>query len=190
MEGNKSSGAHVIPKYLELKEDLEEKTNAAHESDALYRCTVQWRNESPSDTTDPKGLMARLALLNKKTPSAQEHELQLFLTADLTFKTEDIVDQDFPLRWWKSHSNLYPTLAVMARSYLATSASSCCVERLFSAAADVCSNSRGRLLSATMSRSVNSLMWLREDIPLTGAFETAGKVLTDLIPKKKNKKSM
>ncbi|KAI9606329.1 hypothetical protein KEM48_001927 [Puccinia striiformis f. sp. tritici PST-130] len=175
MEGNKSSGAHVIPKYLELKEDLEEKTNAAHESDALYpmycamakrvskylneamacdslvlatlvhpcyritlfilvfgqesaevaRCnelieaefarikeTISTKaaglqtlipdtQQKQVTTTDPKGLMARLALLNKKTPSAQEHELQLFLTADLTFKTEDIVDQDFPLRWWK-----------------------------------------------------------------------------------------
>ncbi|KAH9446484.1 hypothetical protein Pst134EA_030401 [Puccinia striiformis f. sp. tritici] len=36
MEGNHSSGAHVIPKYLELKEDLAEKLNAAHKSDALY----------------------------------------------------------------------------------------------------------------------------------------------------------
>ncbi|KNE96929.1 hypothetical protein PSTG_09798 [Puccinia striiformis f. sp. tritici PST-78] len=134
--------------------------------------------------------MARLALLNKKTPSAQEHELQLFLTADMTFRTEDITDQDFPLKWWKSHSNLYPTIAIMARSYLATSASSCAVERLFSAASDVCSNSRGRLLSATMSRSVNSLMWLREDIPLTGSFETAGKILSDLIPKKKTNKKL
>ncbi|KAI9609779.1 hypothetical protein KEM48_002725 [Puccinia striiformis f. sp. tritici PST-130] len=60
--------------------------------------------------------MARLALLNKKTPSAQEHELQLFLTADMTFRTEDITDQDFPLKWWKSHSNLYPTIAIIAEA--------------------------------------------------------------------------
>ncbi|KAI7935644.1 hypothetical protein MJO28_016515, partial [Puccinia striiformis f. sp. tritici] len=35
------------------------------------------------------------------TPSAQEHELQLFLTANLTFKCEDIADQNFALQWWK-----------------------------------------------------------------------------------------
>ncbi|POV95693.1 hypothetical protein PSHT_15522 [Puccinia striiformis] len=259
MEGNHSSGAHVIPKYLELKEDLEE-TMRVSKAMHCTRCTVQWRNGSQSispkrwlrrsstvqpidsgefarikekvsskaagllktltpDTqqkqstsTNSKGLMACLALLNKKTPLAQEHELQLFLTADMTFRTEDITDQDFPLKWWKvclSHlpplvlhvehkTDLnnsvslqpYPTIAIMARSYLATSASSCAVERLFSAASDVCSNSRGRLLSATMSRSVNSLMWLREDIPLTGSFETAGKILSDLIPKKKTNKKL
>ncbi|KAH9443208.1 hypothetical protein Pst134EB_027559 [Puccinia striiformis f. sp. tritici] len=50
---------------------------------------------------DSKGLMARLALLNKKKPSAQEHELQSFLTADLAFKADDIKDPDFPLKWWK-----------------------------------------------------------------------------------------
>ncbi|KAI9602675.1 hypothetical protein H4Q26_001967 [Puccinia striiformis f. sp. tritici PST-130] len=36
MEGNHSSGAHVILKYLELKEDLEEKTMACLKSNALY----------------------------------------------------------------------------------------------------------------------------------------------------------
>ncbi|POW06947.1 hypothetical protein PSTT_08635 [Puccinia striiformis] len=63
--------------------------------------------QKQATTNDPKGLMACLAMLNKKTPSAQEHELQLFLTANLTFKTEDIAHQDFPLRWWK-RSSLVP----------------------------------------------------------------------------------
>ncbi|POW05309.1 hypothetical protein PSTT_09760 [Puccinia striiformis] len=174
-EGNHLSGAHVIPKYLELKEDLEEKTNGCHESDALYpmycamakrvskyltkalacdslvlamlvhpcyritlfvlvfgqessevaRCNQLIQGEfarikerislkaaglktltpdtqqKQSTSTDSKGLMACLALLNKKTPSAQEHELQLFLTADMTFSPEDITHPDFPLKWWK-----------------------------------------------------------------------------------------
>jgi hypothetical protein len=34
--------------------------------------------------------MALLALLNKKTLPAQEHALQLYLSADLMFKPEDI----------------------------------------------------------------------------------------------------
>ncbi|POW03847.1 hypothetical protein PSTT_10799 [Puccinia striiformis] len=224
MEGNHSSGAHVIPKYLELRRTWKRrqcvsrkrctvpdvlcngetglkvshrsgefariKEKVSSKAAGLLKTLTPDTQQKQSTTTDSKGLMARLALLNKKTPSAQEHELQLFLTADMTFRTEDITDQDFPLKWWKSHSNLYPTIAIMARSYLATSASSCAVERLFSAASDVCSNSRGRLLSATMSRSVNSLMWLREDIPLTGSFETAGKILSDLIPKKKTNKKL
>ncbi|KAH9462365.1 hypothetical protein Pst134EB_006263 [Puccinia striiformis f. sp. tritici] len=180
MKGNHSSGAHVIPKYLELKEELEDKKHAAVESDALYPmwCAMLKRTEKYLDeamacdslilatlvhpcfrlslftlvfgqgsdeydrcnslitqefarfkdkittqaaglgkstpeakqkeTTgaDSKGLMARLALLNKKKPSAQEHELQSFLTADLAFKADDIKDPDFPLKLWKIHSNL------------------------------------------------------------------------------------
>ncbi|POW14793.1 hypothetical protein PSTT_02593 [Puccinia striiformis] len=105
---------------------------------------------SSSASTDSTGLMARLASLNKKKPSAQE--LQSFLTADLVFKAYGITDWQLPLRWWKAHSTLYPTIALMARSYLAASAGSCAVERLFSAASDVCSNSWGRLLPTTMSR--------------------------------------
>ncbi|KAA1097044.1 hypothetical protein PGTUg99_003524 [Puccinia graminis f. sp. tritici] len=238
MEGDHPSGAHVIPKYLELKEDLEEKKNAATESDALYPmyCAMLKRVEkyleeamacdslvlatilhpcyrislltlvygqdsievdrynkliqgeftriketgstqatslqkkpttstnpkdSTSGSTDPKGLMARLASLNKKTPSAQEHELQLYLSANLMFKPEDITHHGFALQWWKKHCHLYPNVATLAQRYLATSASSCSVERLLSAASDVCNNSRGSMLPKTMSQSVSSLMWLR-----------------------------
>ncbi|POW17948.1 hypothetical protein PSTT_00171 [Puccinia striiformis] len=72
----------------------------------------------------------------------------------------------------------------MVWSYLATSASSCAVERLFSTASDVCSSSRGSLLPATMSCSVSSFMWRRKGISLSGAFKTAGKALSELVPKK------
>ncbi|POV94199.1 hypothetical protein PSTT_16977, partial [Puccinia striiformis] len=184
MKGNHSSGAHVIPKYLELKEELEDKKQAAVEKKYLdeamacdslilatvvhpcfrlslftlvfgqdsdeYNCcnsliTQEFARFKDKITTqaaglgkstpeakqkettgaDSKGLMARLALLNKKKPSAQEHELQSFLTADLAFKADDIKDPDFPLKWWKIHPNLYPTVSAMAWSYLATSASCC-----------------------------------------------------------------
>ncbi|KAI7950256.1 hypothetical protein MJO29_008930, partial [Puccinia striiformis f. sp. tritici] len=54
---------------------------------------------SSSASTDSTGLMARLASLNKKKPSAQE--LQSFLTADLVFKAYGITDWQLPLRWWK-----------------------------------------------------------------------------------------
>jgi hypothetical protein len=85
----------------------------------------------------------------------------------------------------QANQEAYPTLAVMARAYLGTPASSCSVERLFSAAADVCSSSRGRMLPSTMSHCVSSLMWLREEVPLTGDFCEAGKALSSLIPNPK-----
>ncbi|KNE91199.1 hypothetical protein PSTG_15363 [Puccinia striiformis f. sp. tritici PST-78] len=53
------------------------------------------------------------------------------------------------------------------------------------AAADVCSSNRGRLLPSNMSHLVSSLMWLREDVPLTGEFLESGKAFKSLIPKKK-----
>jgi hypothetical protein len=36
MEGNSATGTHVIPKYLELKENLSEKLSLAMEKDSLY----------------------------------------------------------------------------------------------------------------------------------------------------------
>ncbi|KAH9459822.1 hypothetical protein Pst134EB_008045 [Puccinia striiformis f. sp. tritici] len=80
------------------------KEKVSSKAAGLLKTLTPDTQQKQSTTTDSKGLMARLALLNKKTPSAQEHELQLFLTADMTFRTEDITDQDFPLKWWKVFS--------------------------------------------------------------------------------------
>jgi hypothetical protein len=45
--------------------------------------------------------------------------------------------EDSPLAWWKQHGHLFPTLSLLARCYLATPATPCPVERLFSVAGQV-----------------------------------------------------
>ncbi|KAA1096762.1 hypothetical protein PGT21_027915 [Puccinia graminis f. sp. tritici] len=262
MEGNQGTGAHVIPKYLELKDQLSGKLDRSKGTDMLYpmyysmlgrvekylaeamdcetlklatilhpcyrmhlfelvfgsdsdevkECVkllnfrfLEYKekpvvsptrlNDPEPDITvignseaDPSSLMARLASRMTRKPSTPyENEIETFLKADLIFTSKEIHDKSTPLRWWKANCTTYPSLSRMARAYLGCTGSSCAVERLFSAASDVCSSRRGGLLPSTMSRCVSSLMWLREKVPLTGDFEEAGKALSALqpVPKKK-----
>ncbi|PLW17533.1 hypothetical protein PCANC_08004 [Puccinia coronata f. sp. avenae] len=97
---------------------------------------------------------------HQSTP--QENKVEAFLKACLKFSSQEIKLKSTPLTWWKNNCATYPTLAQMARAYLGCSGSSCAVERLFSAASDVCSSRQGGLLPSTMSHCVSSLMWLRD----------------------------
>lgn len=117
-----------------------------------------------------------------------------------------------PLGWWKvssfslllplyltmltlvvlvqEHQHRFPILAKLARDYLSVSATSCACERTFSAAADVCTPSRGGMLPKTMERLVGSQAWLKEGIIPDGDFAEAAKALQALIDSvgKKKKK--
>ncbi|POW19525.1 hypothetical protein PSHT_04527 [Puccinia striiformis] len=256
MEGNSATGAHVIPKYLELKESLTAKLLQAQMQDSLYpmyhamlkrveryldeamRCNtlviatvmhpcyrmhlfelafgpestevtkclslldrefqrVKQTQQQPTDPDPditvikrppglvPTSLMERLATRMVQKATLQGNEIEAYLNANISFEKGAIDHKTTPLKWWKANHLLYPTLAVLARAYLAVPGSSCAVERLFSAASDVCSSRRGSLLPSTMSHCVSSLMWLREDVLLDGDFEEAGKALKGLIPTKK-----
>ncbi|KAI9625045.1 hypothetical protein KEM48_008588 [Puccinia striiformis f. sp. tritici PST-130] len=79
------------------------------------------------------------------------------------------------LKWWKEHENKYVILSTLAKDYLGCIASSASVERTFSAAADVCSGNRGKLLPRTIETLVSSCLWLRDDIPLGVYFDNATK---------------
>ncbi|POV96722.1 hypothetical protein PSHT_11318 [Puccinia striiformis] len=258
MEGNQSTGAHIIPKYLELKESLANKLQNCREEDSLYPmyhamskrvekyldeamqchtlviatilhpCFRMYifelafgsrsleaskalqllrrefvhtkeslkrkqpaaqvsvdahviNNEQPL-ISQPQSLMVRLASRLKSNGTLEDDEITAYLNANLSFDEREMNNKATPLQWWKTNQHRYPTLAVMARAYLGSVGSSCAVERLFSAAADVCSSNRGRLLPSSMSHCVSSLMWLREEVPLTGSFAEAGKVINALRP--------
>ena len=74
------------------------------------------------------------------------NETQYFhVVSSLLFFTQEILQyqtrathtpmlKDNPLEWWKQHGHLLPTLARLARRYLAIPATSCPVERFFSVA--------------------------------------------------------
>jgi hypothetical protein len=59
-------------------------------------------------------------------------------------KTSDV------LQYWRDHESTFPTLAKMARDFLAIPATGVGVERLFNSARDVCHYRRGRLLPDTI----------------------------------------
>ena len=65
------------------------------------------------------------------------------------------------LMWWKVHAVRFPYLSRLARRYLAMSATSDSVERLFSVAGQVVTAKRARLDPST----VTLLVFLHEAIP-------------------------
>lgn len=88
----------------------------------------------------------------------------------------------------QEHAHHFPTLAKLARNYLAISATSCACERTFSAAADICTPSRGSMLPKTMERLAGSQAWMEEGIVPDGIFEEASQALDCYIAGLKNKK--
>jgi hypothetical protein len=65
--------------------------------------------------------------------------------------TDPVNLEDSPLAWWKQHGHLFPTLSRLARRYLATPATSCPVERLFSVAGQVDAAKRASLSSDNLT---------------------------------------
>lgn len=81
-------------------------------------------------------------------------ELKAFLEAPLVpFRA--LTDAGV-IRWWKDHSIMYPTLARMARDFLAIPGSSTASERQFSSARHIGTDFRNRL-SPTMFEAVQLL---------------------------------
>jgi hypothetical protein len=50
-----------------------------------------------------------------------------------------------PLHWWSTHQEIFPRLAILARKYLTSPATSTSSERVFSTAGDILSDTRNRL---------------------------------------------
>ena len=93
----------------------------------------------------------------------------------------------------QEHHQDFPALLLMARDYLACSATSASVERCFSAAADICAEDRGSLAPRTIERYVNSHQWLQKGYQANGDFQTAQSIITqgmdDLKTKNKRPKA-
>lgn len=56
-----------------------------------------------------------------------------------------IAADENPLEWWRKHQLIYPTLAALAKAYLATPPSSASSERMFSVVAKIYNKSRNSL---------------------------------------------
>ena len=83
-----------------------------------------------------------------------EKELSLYCSAEYIDRKED------PLAWWKGNKSRFPTLARIAREYLAIPAMSTPSERLFSAAGYISSQRRSRL----SGENLNQLVFLNKNL--------------------------
>ncbi|XP_065895773.1 zinc finger BED domain-containing protein 4-like [Dysidea avara] len=83
-----------------------------------------------------------------------EKELSLYCSAEYIDRKED------PLAWWKGNKSRFPTLARIAREYLAILAMSTPSERLFSAAGYISSQRRSRL----SGENLNQLVFLNKNL--------------------------
>ena len=72
------------------------------------------------------------------------------------------------LAWWKAHETSYPTLARMARDFLAIPASSVPSERVFSSATTLVSKKRTRLSDKTIRATLCLKEWSRKDFAPNG----------------------
>jgi hypothetical protein len=78
-------------------------------------------------------------------------------------------------------------LSLLAKDYLACSATSASVERCFSAAADICGRDRGSLAAQTIERCVSSHQWIAQGTKPDEDFKIAQGII-DLKTAEKNYK--
>ncbi|KAF4611808.1 hypothetical protein D9613_004630 [Agrocybe pediades] len=69
-----------------------------------------------------------------------------------------------PLVWWKQHEGSFPTVARMARDYLAIPATSVSVERTFSKSRHICSDLRMSMKAKTISEALLVKVWVGTDL--------------------------
>jgi hypothetical protein len=74
------------------------------------------------------------------------NELEAYLTSPL--EPWPTLPNAVLIKWWKDHSVVYPTLARMARDYLAVPGSSTASERQFSSARHISTDFRNRITPA------------------------------------------
>jgi hypothetical protein len=106
----------------------------------------------------PKTLTADLypGLSEIMIAADDEHEIDRYFAYPLLPQGTDI------LGWWKCTGKMtFPTLAKVAKDYLAIPASSVASERVFSQAADICTSDRNRLDPDTVSDAMCLKMWLQ-----------------------------
>ncbi|POW00867.1 hypothetical protein PSHT_12846 [Puccinia striiformis] len=168
-------------KFISPKKDLAKKilTKYFHERKTELESKKKKNStiiDKEPEPTQEKRKTKLANLFHSSSAKAENDELTVFL------KGGDVFEMD-------ERSAKYPVLSSLARDYLACSASSCSAERTFSAAADVCSSNRGKLLPRTIEMCVSSRMWLKGDVPLTGEFAAADKLLKRYVAFKESKQS-
>ncbi|KAL7632170.1 UNVERIFIED_CONTAM: hypothetical protein RMT77_010628 [Armadillidium vulgare] len=95
--------------------------------------------------------------------SALNSELELYNSFKYKEKTEMDLHSN-PLEFWKKHTNLFPILSDVAKTFLAIPATSVESERMFSKAGDLISDRRTRL----SSKNVEKIIFVNRNLEAIG----------------------
>ncbi|XP_077370240.1 E3 SUMO-protein ligase ZBED1-like isoform X2 [Festucalex cinctus] len=125
------------------------------EQRALQQAVVGQEEGEASVTPPPKGRSVLDTLLGldseeedrKEPPDHQDDDDALTVKKEaLMYFFENPIPKDSdPLQWWRFNEARFPTLAALAKSYLAVPATSMPSERLFSVAGDIVNQKRASL---------------------------------------------
>jgi hypothetical protein len=106
---------------------------------------------SSSDDDEAEDEVESVAKVRIELESAVKKEMRSFR------KMTPLDGKHCPLEWWQQHKDEYPLLSAVARKWLAVPATSASSERLFSAAGNIVTKKRNRLLS----KKVGDLIFLK-----------------------------
>ncbi|KAF0046375.1 hypothetical protein F2P81_000008 [Scophthalmus maximus] len=118
------------------------------------------RSTQTSEDGPPKKKMSLLLQLGSDSDS--DEEVQPGRDIHRYRAEPSISMEDCPLQWWSAHSGAHDKLALLARKYRATPASTVPCERLFSVAGHIVQKKRSALLSENVNQLVCLSNWLKE----------------------------
>ncbi|KNZ64428.1 hypothetical protein VP01_10307g1, partial [Puccinia sorghi] len=162
------TGAFVLANYYQAIKDLKKKEAASSRENAfhpMYHKMITKLEEYQEEALECEPLVMATLLhpafrlrffahfWPKREPSALiREELSRKKNSPKVDNDTAAKDQKSLLIWWKDHSKTFSVLSSLAKDYLASSASSCASERMFSSAADVCFSGCGSLNPRTIER--------------------------------------
>lgn len=110
-------------------------------------------NPSPLDVLD--SILGGSAATGSAVPGSEVlSELATYLQSDPVTRSESAME------WWRSNATKFPTLAAIAKCFLCAPPSSVESERLFSAAAEIYTDRRNRL----MPKNADMLLFLKHNL--------------------------
>ena len=119
-------------------------------------------NEGNSLTKSSSVLWQYCSKIIEETSENESSPKSTELIIDCYLKEPNQPRESNPLDYWKSRQTMWPNLALLAQKYLCSPPATVASERLFSAAANICTDSRNRL----SPKKVEQLLFLKENLPV------------------------
>lgn len=157
---------------------LQDKFNARKTKQALTAPPVQTQPKQVPNKSNKTGPGNLFQLFKAHDPKAESNKIAAYLKGTHPMASNDDARKtEAVLPWWRVHCAAFPILASLAKDYLSLSVSSAIVERTFSAAADICSSDRVRLVPRTIEYCVGSRLWWRQRVPLGHKYKEANEAI-------------